>query len=388
MKQMKNRRVIISADQCGAENSGMGVYAYEVGRRLTAKLTKAGISVTVLIRADAQDMIDAVTDIGASVITLMSSSRSIYERLVEIHVYLPRLLGEFSHYYSLDHKVPEAVLRRHPSFATIHDTCPIECKDEFGPLKRFYYAQVFKHLIGHALSIVTVSKFTEKRLCALLCGNGEKIWVSPNGFDENRFSPVEQCNEVALLRARYRLEPGYFLFVGRVSPRKNLRVVVDAVAQLRHRGAEPRVALVGPSGWRNQDEWRYIEETKVSGSFQQVGYVKPEHLPMIYRQAAALLYTSKCEGFGLPVLEALACGTPVMTAIGTSSAELGDRFVGLIPHDDADSLANWMMRTAEYSPTYHGALSSELCNYLSRYSWSATAEAIFPRLLRQIETEG
>ena len=166
----------------------------------------------------------------------------------------------------------------------------------------------------------------------------------------------------------------YFLFVGRVSPRKNLGLVVEAVKLLRTSGLDPTVAVVGPPGWRDEADWREIRASGLERSFPRLGYLAPELLPALYRRSSGLLYPSRCEGFGIPVLEALACRVPVVVATATSAAEVGGPFATAIGPDDAGALAGVMARLLREGPA--PVNEAALAGWIAAFNWDRTAEIV------------
>jgi glycosyltransferase involved in cell wall biosynthesis len=158
----------------------------------------------------------------------------------------------------------------------------------------------------------------------------DRIRVVPWGVD---IHPIDE-DAADATRARHGLDRPYVLFVGTVEPRKNLAGVVGAMATLA--GREVDLALVGPDGWNEDLEARLAGLDGTGIGVRRLGFVPSEELPHLYARAAAFCYPSLREGFGLPVLEAMAHGAPVVTSLGTATAEVagGDALV-VDPRDHA-----------------------------------------------------
>jgi len=362
--------LFLVADQWGPQSSGMGVYAYQIARRLPALLRREGFNVTVAVRQDAPCLADEVRESGGSVTTLLPTSAPARRKLQEIYFWLPIRSRGWNCYYTLDHKLPAKALLPRYRVATVHDICPLEFPGEYGALKRFYFGLQLPKVMRTANCIATISDHTAHKLVATLNADRARIVVSPNGFDAEQFSIHANENEADQLFSAYGLIPKtYHLFVGRLSPRKNLSLVIEAARRIKQRGGKPCVVVAGPKGWRSEGDWATIHECGLADSFPKINFVPSELLAALYRQSRGLLYPSFSEGFGLPVLESLACGSPVVVARGTSCAEIGGPLVDVIDPHDIEALAQWMQ-------TDHILDEPTRRHWLAQFSWERTAEGI------------
>lgn len=367
---MPKKDLFLVADQWGPQSSGMGVYAYQVARRLPALLQRHGFTVTVAVRKDAPRLADEVRDGGGNVVHLLPNSAPSRRKLPEIYFWLPLQSRGWNCYYCLDHKLPAKTLLPRYRVATVHDISPLEFPGEYGVFKRFYFGLQLPKVLRTANCIATVSDHTARKLVKALHADRTKIVVSPNGFDSAQFSTQAGQNEAAQLFDAYGLEPNtYHLFVGRLSPRKNLSLAIEAARRLKERGGKPRVVVAGPKGWRDEGDWAKIQEYGLADSFRRISYVPSELLPALYRQSRGLLYPSFSEGFGIPVLESLACGSPVVVARGTSCAEIGGPLVDVIDPHDVEALTQWMQND-------HILDEAARRDWLAQFSWDKTAEGI------------
>jgi glycosyltransferase involved in cell wall biosynthesis len=189
-----------------------------------------------------------------------------------------------------------------------------------------------------------------------------------------RFAPVERPEAIAALRARYGLERPYLLHVGRLDPGKNLRTLLAALAELRDGGAPHDLVLAGPPGWKNEGFFRLLRELDLEGRVRLLGYVPDADLPALYTAADVFVFPSLYEGFGLPPLEAMACGTPVVASSRSAMPEvLGDAAV-LVDPRDARALAGAVRRVLDDGPLRSGLRQAGL-RRAEAYSWEAAARA-------------
>lgn len=377
---MPKKDLFLVADQWGPQSSGMGVYAYQIARRLPALLRHHGFTVTVAVRKDAPRLADEVREGGGNVFPLLPDSAPSRRKLPEIYFWLPLQSRGWNCYYSLDHKLPAKTLLPRYRVATVHDISPLEFPGEYGMLKRHYFGVQLPRVLRTANRIATVSDHTAHKLVEVLHADRAKIAVSPNGFDTVQFSTQPGQNEAAQLFTDYGLEPNtYHMFVGRLSPRKNFSLVIEAARRLKEGGGKPLVVVAGPKGWRDEGDWSRIQECGLADSFRRISYVPAELLPALYRQSRGLLYPSFSEGFGIPVLESLACGSPVVVARGTSCAEIGGPLVDAIDPHDAEALAQWMQND-------HILDEAARRDWLAQFSWEKTAEGIASMLAPTLAT--
>jgi glycosyltransferase involved in cell wall biosynthesis len=230
-----------------------------------------------------------------------------------------------------------------PCVVTIHDIIPLvlagSTRDNLGQ-----FSQFVKTILREADHVITVSEHSRRDLIEVLGGDERRITNTYQPYDVPRDlverSHVEMGDDLAF----YGLEPdSYFLFLGAIEPKKNVRRLVEAFAGS---GSKRTLALVGGLGWDYEDDLRAIadprfERQRLIGDLwvkeQQVrrlSYVPRPQLISLILGARALLFPSLYEGFGLPVLEALALGTPVMTSDNSSLPEIaGDAAVLVSPHD-------------------------------------------------------
>lgn len=236
-----------------------------------------------------------------------------------------------------------------PAVVTVHDLTFFDHPEWHERSKVLFFRRMIRESAARAHTLVAVSEFTARRLREVLSPRAS-IRVIPHGVDHDRFRPdepgpntsgpntLESDGDLDRLRS-IGAHPPYVAFAGVFEPRKDLPTLVRAFSALapRHRGL--RLVLAGRDGWGALPVREAVERSRVGSRILRPGYVPAEILPALFRQAAVVAYPSLEEGFGLPALEAMACGAPLVTTLGSSIEEVvGDAGL-LVPPGDANALA-------------------------------------------------
>ena len=255
--------------------------------------------------------------------------------------------------------------KKYKTVFTVHDLSFIHVPS-FHPPERVYFSRLFFtrrcRRVDHFL---TVSDFTRKEFESLLGPLKNRVTVTQLAHDSKIFYPRKSL-EIKAVRESYRLPEKYLLFVGAGDPRKNLSVILPALAGS---GLTIPLAVVGWPGWSNID---YTDDRLVF-----LGYVPDDDLACLYSDALALVFPSVYEGFGLPILEAMACGCPVICSRTSSIPEVAaDAAIYLEDPHDSISLAFLLKDLAE-SPALCDELSQKGRKQASHFSWEATARKTF-----------
>lgn len=230
--------------------------------------------------------------------------------------------GPLDVYHSPDFVLPP--VGRTPTVLTVHDLSFLRLPQFFVPAFRGYLEAAVTRAVRRADQILADSESTRRDLGELLGVAPERVAVLYPGVEE-RFRPVEDPDVLARVRARYGLPARFVLGVGTLQPRKNFQGLVEAFGRLLAAGHDlPGLGLViaGGQGWLAEDLLALAARHGVGERLVLAGFVADEDLPALYTLASVLAFPSWYEGFGLPILEAMACGTPVVSADNSSLPEV------------------------------------------------------------------
>lgn len=256
-----------------------------------------------------------------------------------------------------------------PSVVTIHDLAFLRLPYYFRPAKQRYLAALTRLSVHRARHVITVSEFTRQEVIALLDVPPHKVTTVLNGRDPTLVPPSQAA--VAQFRQRRSLPEQFLLFVGTLEPRKNLVNLIHAYAQVRNIVNLPLI-IAGGKGWLYEPIFRAVEALGLQDRVHFVGFVEQQELALWYGAATVAVYPSVYEGFGFPALEAMQCGTPVITSNTTSLPEVvGDAALTVDPQD-VDQLAQALHRMAD-----DWMLREELrrrgLERVQRFDWGRTA---------------
>jgi glycosyltransferase involved in cell wall biosynthesis len=203
--------------------------------------------------------------------------------------------------------------------------------------------------IERAEKVVAISEFTRREIAELFPSAREKTAVTPLGVGEN-FSPREDLDGLRNVRQKYHVPDDYVLFVGTLEPRKNLIMLLEAHRIFRSRykrGHDIRLVVAGMKGWLFQETMSRIREMPQELAPIVTGYVDDADLPYLYSAAKMAVVPSFYEGFGLPCLEAMACGTPLVCSNTSSMPEVVGDAALMVSPGDPEEMAQAMLRLAE-----------------------------------------
>jgi glycosyltransferase involved in cell wall biosynthesis len=257
-----------------------------------------------------------------------------------------------------------------PSVITIHDLAFLSFPQTFRRVNRSYLTWATRISARRAARILAVSQFTKQEIVRLLGIAPERIVVTYDACDA-RFVPPDP-RELAAFRTRTGLPERFILFVSTLEPRKNVPMLLDAYARIAGSTDAP-LLIGGGKGWLYEPIFARLEALGLGDRVRFVGFIDAAELPLWYAAATVFTLPSLYEGFGMPLLEAMACGTPVVTTTSSSLPEVvGDAGL-LVSPTDADGLAAALLRLLD-DAGLRDELRERGLQQAQRFSWRETAE--------------
>jgi len=281
----------------------------------------------------------------------------------------PWALGEFDLYHALAFAGP--VILRAPMVVTVYDLSFIHYP-QYLPASRRFYLRLFTGLTcRRARQVLTISESTARDVMATFGLPPERIAVTWCGHDADRYHPLPPEDIAAFKRARG-LPERFWLYIGTLEPRKNLTTLFEAYAALPRSKRLP-LLIGGGKGWQYDSIFATVERLGLSREVEFKGFLPTEELPLWYNSAELFVYPSLFEGFGLPVLEAMACGTPVIVSAASSLPEVAGDAGLTVPPLDVDAWRAALARAAGDADWRSEARDRGL-ERAACFTWARTAE--------------
>lgn len=265
-----------------------------------------------------------------------------------------------------------------PTLLVVHDIAYEHFPAHVSSIQYWYYATFMKRFVKKADRIVTVSEFTKRDLMENLGAEPQKIAVGCNGCDA-RFKAISE-KEKEEIRQKFTDGIPYFVFVGLIHPRKNVPRLIQAFSQFKEKtGADTKLVLVGRNGWKNKEVSATLKSSDYASDVIFTGFVEEDELPKLIASALALTYVSLFEGFGIPILEAFYCETPVITSFSSSMPEVGGNAVLYVDPNSIDSIAEQLERLY-LNPSLQQEMIKRGKIQRTKFSWERAAQTVYSQI--------
>jgi glycosyltransferase involved in cell wall biosynthesis len=270
-----------------------------------------------------------------------------------------------------------------PSVVTVYDLSFLLFPRAFKAANRIYLAATTRATARRARRVLTISEHARRDIVRLLSVPQEYVDVTyPAVEDRYRSLPDDQIRAFRLARG---LPEGFVFALGTLEPRKNLVGLLHAHARLEK--PRPPLYVAGGAGWRFSPIFDTVRQLHLSEEVHFLGFVPEDELPLWYNAARLFVFPSLYEGFGLPVLEAMACGTPVITSTAASLPEVGGKAAILVPPADTDRIAQEMQRVLD-DPQVRKEMRAAGRIQASRFTWRGMTDQIVASYRRAVSQAG
>ena len=264
-------------------------------------------------------------------------------------------------------------LNRNTNIVTLYDLSFYLYPEYFRPFHRLYLQLGTRISTRRARRVITISESTKRDAVRLLNLDANKIDVAVPGVDAEFYQPIDTA-ALENFRRTKNLPEHFVLFIGTREPRKNIPTLLCAFAAAKRRMNFPhRLVLAGGRGWMDDEIPRVLQETGLTGEVILPGFVPHDELPYWYRAADCFVYPSQYEGFGMPALEALASGTPVITSDISSLPEAVGEAALLIDPKSSEEIADALVRVLS-DASLRQQMSTRGLEHARQFSWTRTAQ--------------
>jgi glycosyltransferase involved in cell wall biosynthesis len=289
--------------------------------------------------------------------------------------YKPDVFFSPDGYCSLGTKVPTVM--------TLHDVIPLNHPAQIPWVPRLYYQHYLPRFARRANKIITVSAHVKRDIIDTCGVSPEQISVVYNGI-RNGFQPLDEAAQSLVRNAFFHGKP-FFLYTGAIHPRKNVDLLIRAFDQFKSlENNDVQLILVGRFAWQTGTVKAAYESADHRDAIHFLGYVPDKDLPGLYSAAIALVNLSADEGFGLPLVEAMACGTPVVASDIPIFREIGGDAVLLVDQSNTAQVATGLQQVLE-KKLLRSELISAGMRRSSHFNWDDAAQDIY-LALRQCST--
>lgn len=356
------------SDRLNRSKTGIGIYAYNLIREF-AQIEKDPDNVYLINYEKTEDVYDL------DEIIIGNPLQKYFEKSFYFwHLLLNYRLRKNTLNLDIVHS-PESAdlfikLRCQKKIITVYDITPQLFPETFTSLTILRYKFLFAKSLNTADKIITISDNTKRDLITHYNIPPDKVVTIYLGVDR-KFKPLDK-RLIMKYKKTHDINFPFILYVGTLEPRKNITTLIKAFAKLKEEGIDHKLVLAGGKGWKYQSIFKLVEELHLQAEVVFMGYVSDEDLPSLYNAADLFVYPSLYEGFGLPPLEAMACGTPVITSNTSSFPEvIGTAGITVNPYDVSELVES--IREVLSNDALHANLKEKGLIRAKCFSWEKCA---------------
>lgn len=365
-------RVLVDCTQVTKAKAGVGVYALNLTTELIRRQNSHGFRMWLLVQDDDPDFAFDHEDV--TVLRVPGKLFRIFPlRLLMEQLYIPWLTRKYKIdvLHSLHYSFPLLKIRAR-KLVTIHDMTSVIMPHVHLAIKVFYF-RFFIHAASYlADTLIFDSQSTLDDYKRYFPRVKKPFYVAHLG-KAPIFRPGLDRQKVQQTLQKYQLREPYILYIGTIEPRKNLVRLVEAFHRIAQLCPDHNLVIAGMKGWMYDDLFEAVQRLKLESRVAFAGFIAEEDKPYVISAAAVFAYPSLYEGFGIPVLESLACGTPTLAGNRSSLPEVAGDAALLVNPENVDDIADNLHRLLT-DFALRDSLRSKSIQQAARFSWCRTAE--------------
>lgn len=285
-------------------------------------------------------------------------------------------------FFSPTHYIPRFV--DIPRVVSIMDLSYIHYPEMFRTKDLFQLKNWTAYSVKHAKKIITISEFTKSEIIKYYQVPKEKIIVAYPGCNiiQDQISNSKNQKYILNIKKKYHIDGEYLLFVGTLQPRKNIVRLIEAFnrAIKQCNNLTMKLVIVGKKGWLYHEIFQKVKNLKLEDRVRFSGFVSDNDMPYLYAGARCFVLPSLYEGFGLPVIEAMVCGTPIVISNNSSLPEVGGEAAIYIDPQNTESIKEGIMRALQLNNKKKNELIKKARGQISKFSWQKCAEIVLKTL--------
>jgi glycosyltransferase involved in cell wall biosynthesis len=357
-------RIAVDARALLGERTGIGTFTFAIARGLAAR---PGLSVGLFAPRSFPPSLD-----GSDGFTLHSDRHPF--GIVWLQTTLPQRAARWGADVLLSALTIGPARGETPFVSVVHDLTPVTHPEWHARRTLVGFVPLWERTVERARRFLCVSETTARELVSLYPETAARVRVAHNGVDTAFFHPADDPAARQRTRQRYAAGQPFVLYLGTLEPRKNVEALVVACERLwGRRRSRPDLVLAGGAGWKTAALHRRIARSPFRDKIHVTGYASREAARDLYRAAEVFVYPSLAEGFGLPVLEAMACATPVVASTADALREVGGDAALYAPPGQPAAIADRIAAALEDAATRR-RLEAAGPPQAARFTWEAAAE--------------
>ncbi len=360
-------------DAVKQQKSGIGWYAYNIVEQLLKNNKNKYIGELLNYRRRIKYSVFTDSNMEIKELTYFKKYAYLEKQWINKYINYNRLIGTRSDiYHFFCFLFPLNITGK--VITTMHDTIFVDMPECYpNPLPAKPYINAGKR----ADVVATVSEQSRKDIIRNFHVDTDKIVIIPPGIHPHIYDVQYSEWEASMLKLKYNLPERFMLSICTLEPRKNLSRTLEAFHQYRMAsGDDIKFVMVGGKGWKYEGIFETIERLNLQKDVLVVGYVAEQDKPILYKMAEMFVFASLYEGFGMPVLESMAAGTPVITSNISSMPEVAGEGAVLVDPYSVQSITHAMDRVLNSDATFRDKLQSAARVQVERFTWENTCDKI------------